>query len=118
MSAEPPDETDAPPAFPPLVAGEGAEGPAGTGTASWPAQALWVLGRSLAAACGLAALLALTFLALGIAPANGLSALWVGAFGDAQSGHLYPLSETLVKTSPLLLTGLSVVVAWRAGLFS
>ncbi|HZT43144.1 MAG TPA: ABC transporter permease [Chthonomonadaceae bacterium] len=85
---------------------------------SVPVQALWGLARGLAAACGLVALLALTFLALGIAPVSGLSALWVGAFGDAQSGHLYPLSETLVKTSPLLLTGLSVVVAWRARLFS
>ncbi|MBC7527232.1 MAG: ABC transporter permease [Chthonomonadaceae bacterium] len=63
------------------------------------------------------ALLAVTFLLLGVSPRVGLSALWVGAFGDAD-GHLYPLSETLVKTTPLLLTGLGVVVAWRGGMFS
>ena len=69
------------------------------------------------AGIGMIALLAVTFLLLGVSPRVGLSALWVGAFGDAD-GHLYPLSETLVKTTPLLLTGLGVVVAWRGGMFS
>jgi simple sugar transport system permease protein len=67
---------------------------------------------------GLIALMALAFLALGLSPATALPSLWTGAFGDAAGGHLYPLAETLVKTCPLLLTGLGVVVAWRAGLFS
>ncbi len=69
-------------------------------------------------AAGFVILLTATFLLLGIPPANALTELWKGAFGDAESGHLYAISETLVKMTPLLLAGLGVVVAWRAGLFS
>ena len=69
-------------------------------------------------ALGLIALLYATFVFLRVPPMESLRAIWVGAFGDAQSGHWYAISETLVKTTPLLLTGLGVVVAWRAGLFS
>lgn len=69
-------------------------------------------------ALGLIALLYITFVLLRVPPVESLRALWVGAFGDAESGHWYAISETLVKTTPLLLTGLGVVVAWRAGLFS
>ncbi len=71
----------------------------------------------IGAAAGFIVLLAVTFLLLGVSPRVGLTALWAGALGDAD-GHLYPLSETLVKTTPLLLTGLGVVVAWRGGMFS
>ena len=67
---------------------------------------------------GFLALLCLTFLILRIPPVVALRSLWTGAFGDAQSGHLAALSNTLIETAPLLLTGLGVVVAWRAGLFS
>lgn len=78
--------------------------------------------RWLMQACGYAIgfviLLTVTFLLLGVPPANALTELWKGAFGDAESGHLYAISETLVKMTPLLLAGLGVVVAWRAGLFS
>ncbi len=69
-------------------------------------------------ALGLTALLCITFLLLRIPPFEALTALWVGAFGDSESGHIYSISETLVKTTPLLLTGLGVVVAWKAGMFS
>lgn len=69
-------------------------------------------------ALSLLLLLVLTFLVLRIPPREGLTQIWTGAFGSASDGHLYPLSETLVETAPLLLTSLSVVVAWRAGLFS
>ncbi len=69
-------------------------------------------------ALGLTALLWVTFVLLRVPPLASLAALWTGAFGDAQSGHWYAISETLVKTTPLLLTGLGVVVAWRAGMFS
>ncbi len=82
------------------------------------ARILWALAQAVGYALGLTALMAVAFLALGISPAKALPSLWTGAFGDAADGHLYPLSETLVKTCPLLLTGLGVVVAWRAGLFS
>ncbi|MCW3054099.1 MAG: nucleoside transporter rane protein [Chthonomonadales bacterium] len=67
---------------------------------------------------GFLLLLSLTFLVLHIPPAEALRSLWTGAFGDAQSGHLASVSNTLIETTPLVLTGLGVVVAWRAGLFS
>lgn len=67
---------------------------------------------------GFLLLLGLTFLALRIPAAEALRSLWTGAFGDAQNGHLAALSNTLIETTPLVLTGLGVVVAWRAGLFS
>ncbi len=40
-------------------------------------------------------------------------ALYVGSFGDPQS-----FSFTLVRVGPLILTGLSVAIAYRAGLFN
>jgi simple sugar transport system permease protein len=86
--------------------------------ASWQLRWLLMFGAGLGYAVGLTALLALTFLALGVSPQAGLLALWQGAFGDAESGRWYAISETFVKTAPLLLTGLGVLVAWRAGLFS
>lgn len=80
------------------------------------------IGRSLlqaaAYALGFLLLLCLTFLALRIPPLAALQSLWTGAFGDRQTGHLPALSNTLIETTPLILTGLGVVVAWRAGLFS
>lgn len=79
-------------------------------------------GRGLLLFCsysiGLIALLCVTFLLLRIPPLEALTSLWTGAFGDSESGHIYSISETLVKTTPLLLTGLGVVVAWKAGMFS
>jgi simple sugar transport system permease protein len=80
--------------------------------------AVLTLGRAAVYAFGLLALLALTFAALGIPPEVALSQLWSGAFGDSNSGHLYNISETIIATAPLLLTGLSVIIAWRTGLFS
>jgi simple sugar transport system permease protein len=62
-------------------------------------------------------LLVATFLALHVSPIDGLMAIWNGAVGQ-EGRHLAALSETLVEASPLILTGLSVVIAWRAGMFS
>lgn len=42
-----------------------------------------------------------------------LRTIWEGAFGDA-----YSLSETLLKTTPLVCTGLSVALAFRAGIWN
>ncbi len=67
---------------------------------------------------GFLALLCLTFLVLRIPPLEALHSLWTGAFGDRQGGHLAALSNTVIEMTPLVLTGLGVVVAWRAGLFS
>ena len=58
---------------------------------------------------------------------TAVSAYWAlfrGSIFDPQlaEGHFiqgfYPLSETLVAASPLILTGLSVALAFRAGLFN
>src|SRR5438552_5496029 len=44
---------------------------------------------------------------------NAYQSLYLGSFGDPQK-----LSYTLVKVGPLILTGLSVAIAFRAGLFN
>jgi general nucleoside transport system permease protein len=44
---------------------------------------------------------------------NAYQSLYLGSFGDAQA-----LSYTLVKVGPLILAGLSVAIAFRAGLFN
>jgi ABC-type uncharacterized transport system permease subunit len=55
---------------------------------------------------------------------NAYLALFQGAIYDpnlAQGGVLngfYPLSETMVSAAPLILTGLSVALAFKAGLFN
>lgn len=77
-----------------------------------------LIAASVGRTCGFFLLMALTFALFGLNPVTSLRAVGQGAFGSAETGHLYALSESLVKMSPLLLTGLSVVVAWRAGLFS
>ena len=52
--------------------------------------------------------------ALGFPAGLALSALWSGSFGS-----FYSLSSgTLVRATPLILTGLSVAVAFRAGVFN
>ena len=38
--------------------------------------------------------------------------------GEALRGALVPLSETVISTTPLILTGLSVALAFRVGLFN
>jgi simple sugar transport system permease protein len=48
-----------------------------------------------------------------LAVITAYQALFTGSFGDPQS-----LSYTLVRVGPLILTGLSVAIAYRAGLFN
>ncbi len=67
----------------------------------------------------------LSMIGKGISTAAGAYwALFRGSIFDPQlaQGHFfqgfYPLSETLVAASPLILTGLSVALAFRAGLFN
>ncbi|HLK55464.1 MAG TPA: ABC transporter permease [Chthonomonadaceae bacterium] len=81
-------------------------------------RALLVALRGFLSFVGLALLLLLTFVVLRIPPLKAMQTLWEGAFGSAEEGHWYALSATLVQTTPLLLTSLSIVIAWRAGLFS
>lgn len=67
---------------------------------------------------GMALLLTLALVALRVPVVPAYGALWSGAIGSPDTGYWYPLSETLVKSTPLILAGLSVTVAWRAGMFS
>jgi simple sugar transport system permease protein len=66
-----------------------------------------------------------TFTAAGRAVGNGYRALFEGAIFDPGTasqgtlpGILGPLSETLVDATPLILGGLAVGLAFRAGLFN
>ncbi len=51
---------------------------------------------------------AVMLLILGVSPLEAYSALWDGAFGNANA-----LAETLVKATPLLLVGLGICIAFR-----
>lgn len=62
-------------------------------------------------AMGLLAALALA--PFGDSPTEGIVLLFEGAFGTPRR-----ISETLVKTSPLLFTGLAVAMAFRCGVFN
>ena len=66
--------------------------------------------RSMAVAMGVALVIVLLS---GGDPLAVLRALWVGALGSPSN-----LAGTLVKSVPMLLTGLSVALAFRAGLFN
>ncbi|HEY8655225.1 MAG TPA: ABC transporter permease [Candidatus Limnocylindria bacterium] len=62
----------------------------------------------------IALLLAAVFVALsGKSPLAAYGALFVGAFGTP-----YDITETIVAAIPLTLTGLSVAIAFRTGLFN
>ena len=74
--------------------------------------------RLAAYVIGIVSLLLVTFALLGVPPLVALQGLWTGAVGNAANGHWYAVSESLVEMTPLLLTGLGVTVAWRAGMFS
>ena len=79
--------------------------------------ALWRRARWLrAAVVPIVGLLVIPLLlvVLGFPPLAALHALWTGSLGS-----VYALtSGTLVRATPLILTGLSVAVAFRAGVFN
>lgn len=56
---------------------------------------------------------AVIILATGRDPVQAFTALWMGSFGDA-----YAIAGTLSRTTPVILTGLSVALAFRCGLFN
>ena len=64
-------------------------------------------------AIGLVAVLILTLAVFGLPIGSSLALIWHGAAGDK-----FGVARTLVKATPLILCGLSVVVAWRAGLYN
>jgi len=68
---------------------------------------------SVAAAVASIALLALAGLAFGHSPAELLGILLSGSIGSR-----FALEGTIVKSVPLLLTGLSVAIAFRAGVWN
>ena len=75
---------------------------------SWPGVLRWTV------ALGCAFLIYAAFLAArGADPVEALRAMWDSAFGDSTG-----LGETLIRTAPLLLGALAVVVPARAGLFN
>mgnify|MGYP002778691652 CR=1 FL=1 len=71
-----------------------------------------LLGAATATAA--AAALALLLAASGFPPAPALAALWNGAFGSTDA----LLSATLVRATPLVLAGLAVALAFRAGILN
>lgn len=59
------------------------------------------------------AVLALTLVVFRLPLLDSLHLIVQGAFGDK-----FGVARTVVKTIPLLLTGLGIVVAWRGGMFN
>jgi general nucleoside transport system permease protein len=90
-----------------------------TGPATAPSvrqpTAQWATGPAVPAISVLFALVigAILVLVSGHDPLRAYVELFRGAFGTP-----YDLTETLIQTIPLLLTGLSVAVAFRTGLFN
>jgi general nucleoside transport system permease protein len=68
----------------------------------------------IAAAVAAAVVLAAVVSATGYDATDALTALWRGAFGSPDA----ILSATLVRATPLILTGLAVAVAFRAGIWN
>lgn len=62
---------------------------------------------------GLFIILVLTLAIFGLPIVGSLKLLFEGALGDK-----FALSRTLVKSTPLLLAGLGMVVAWRGGMYN
>lgn len=109
------------------------DGPAAIPASQWreerPAPVSWALGKwqlwlqqppglqrvtvaigAVAVALGLGALI---IAGVGADPLVAYRALFYGAFGNLRN-----LSETLVKSAPILLIGLGVIIAYRASVFT
>ncbi|HEY2523663.1 MAG TPA: ABC transporter permease [Candidatus Binataceae bacterium] len=71
------------------------------------------LARPVASLLLTAALIALVLLALGASPLLVFGALWEGAFGNWLAA-----TDTLVKATPLVFTGLAVSIAFRGALWN
>jgi ABC-type uncharacterized transport system permease subunit len=80
-------------------------------------------GRAAVAAVVTVAAVAGLCAAIGVPPVTAVKALVTGAFGEpfnplAAKATLFAWRGTLLRTTPILLTGLSVAWAFRAGLFN
>jgi simple sugar transport system permease protein len=70
-------------------------------------------GRPLAALALAAVIISLVLIALGASPLAVAADLWQGAFGNWLAA-----TDTLVKTTPLVFTGLAVSIAFRGALWN
>lgn len=64
-------------------------------------------------AAGLFVVLVLTLMVFGLPIGKSLALMVQGSFGDK-----FGISRTIVKTVPLVLTGLGIVVSWRARMYN
>ncbi|MEI7577820.1 MAG: ABC transporter permease [Armatimonadota bacterium] len=62
---------------------------------------------------GLTAIISIGLLLAGVPILEGLRLLVQGAFGDR-----FAISQSFVRSTPLLLAGLGVAIAWKAGVFN
>lgn len=76
-------------------------------------RAVQRVGPTVAVSLGLVLVLVLTLACFQLPLAQSLALLWEGAAGDK-----FGISRTLVKATPLTLTGLGILVAWRAGMYN
>ena len=67
------------------------------------------LKNALIVSAGLLLILVVTLAAFGLPIVESVKLIFSGAFGNTLG-----LTRTAVKATPLLLTGLGMVVAWRA----
>lgn len=84
-----------------------------SGQASWPARLLQVLAWAAGVPLVAVLLVSAGVWVLGGDPRRALQEIHAGSIGSPDS-----LTETLLKTTPLLLTGLSVSVAFRCGIWN
>jgi simple sugar transport system permease protein len=70
--------------------------------------------RAVLAAAGVVAALTVLIAVAGFSPASALTALWSGSFGSSYA----IFSATLVRATPLILTGLAVALAFRGGVLN
>jgi general nucleoside transport system permease protein len=78
------------------------------------ASVAWELARAILVLLAIVGTTALLLLVSGYAVGNGLAALWRGSLG---SWYAFT-SATLVRAIPLMLTGVAVAVAFRAGVLN
>jgi len=71
------------------------------------------LKNALIVSAGLLLILVVTLAAFGLPIVESAKLIFSGAFGNTLG-----LTRTAVKATPLLLTGLGMVVAWRAGMYN
>jgi len=69
--------------------------------------------RVILAVVGLFLAVVLTLVLFGVDPIQGLKLIGDGAFGDK-----FGVARTLVRSTPLLLCGLGIMISWRAGMYN